>query len=363
MKIPSIRFPASRLSIGAIFIVAITLAACIAPVDDLTPIPTQMVLPTPTLTATPIVNLSATPLLAPSTSTPTPIGQGDYRTMIHQMSELIDQADYDVGIAFVDIVSGQSFTLGRQGRFHAMSTFKGPLAAYYLWLIEQGVISEQQGDEYHIKDMLTWSSNSDTSCIFKRVGGIAGFNDWLANEGFSRENDFVYSWHQWICEEHGERYAPAPDERYHYGDTDLGLPGNGTLLQCPDSHVPCDKAFVPLDLVEFYSQLYQGQVLDQEDTERWLKWMEKPLPITSMFDSLPSEAQGTVHAYTKNGYYPADKAYPMNFYHEAGILETPEGAFALAVFMQDNPEWRGTDIHGEIGLLAYANFMMVHEQQ
>ena len=101
-------------------------------------------------------------------------------------------------------------------------------------------------------------------------------------------------------------------------------------------------------------------MLEPENTARWLKWMEKTLPITSMFDSLPPEAQDNVHAYAKNGFHPADDDYPMNFYHEAGVLETPYGAFALAVFMQNNPEWRGTDIHGQIGLLAYVNFVAGH---
>ncbi|MBN1310122.1 MAG: serine hydrolase [Anaerolineae bacterium] len=343
---------------------SICLAACEPPVA-LTPIPTQKATatePTLTATSTPILE-KPTPLMILETPTPTlAAGQVDYQPMIRQINQLMEEVDYDVGVAFVDVLTGQSFSLGREGRFHAMSTFKGPLAAYYLWLIEQGEIEEQAGDHYFIEDMLTWSSNTDTSCMFKRVGGIPDFNDWLADQGLSRENNFVYSWHKWICMEHGVQYAPAPDERYRLGDPALDLPGNGVLLQCPDSGVPCDKAALPLDLAEFYARIYRGQVLSTENTERWLGWMEKPLPITSMFDSLPPEAQDSVHAYTKNGFHPADNEYPMNFYHEAGILETPYGAFALAVFMQDNPEWRGTDIHGQIGLLAYVNFVMRHER-
>lgn len=355
--------PVLRLSMIVTALVVTILVACESP-GFLTPIaqPTSSLL-APTLTPTAAQpNVLPTPLLGPTrVTTPTlPAGQVDYHLMIRQINALLAQVDYDVGVAFVDIQTGQSISLGREGRFHAMSTFKGPLAAFYLWLIEQGEIEEGQGDHFFIEDMLTWSSNSDTTCIFKRVGGIAGFNDWLAEQGFSRKNNYVYSWHSWVCQEHGSQYAPAPDDRYRYGNTELGLPGGAVLLQCPDGHIPCDKAFSPIELVQFYARLYLGKVLEPADTRRWLKWMEKPLPITSMFDSLPPEAEKTVHAYTKNGFHPADNVYPMNFYHEAGILETPYGAFALAVFMQNNPEWRGTDIHGQIGALAYLNFVAAH---
>ncbi|MBN1429906.1 MAG: serine hydrolase [Anaerolineae bacterium] len=355
----------AALSLVITVFLSITLTAC-EPSDVLAPLPTRMVptaIPTaaPTLTPAPPVETS-TPLFAPSTPESAPVaGQIDYQPMIDRINALLKQVDYDVGVAFVDILTGQAIGLGRQGRFHAMSTFKGPLAAYYLWLIEQGEIVEQAGDHYFVEDMLTWSSNTDTSCMFKRVGGIPGFNDWLAAQGLSRADNFVYSWHQWICLEHGQQYVPALDERYRYGDPALGLPGNGVLLQCPDSSVPCDKAALPLDLARFYARIYRGQVLSPDNTERWLEWMEKDLPITSMFDSLPLDVQDLVHAYAKNGFHPKDKDYPMNFYHEAGILETPHGAFALAVFMQNNPEWRGTDIHGQIGLLAYVHFNMAHE--
>ena len=43
-----------------------------------------------------------------------------------------------------------------------------------------------------------------------------------------------------------------------------------------------------------------------------------------------------------------------------GLLTTPQGTFALAVFMQGNPEYRGTDIHGEIGRIVYEAFTAAH---
>jgi len=288
-------------------------------------------------------------------STPTPTPPPDYQAMVETINHLIAGLPYQVGVAFVDIRTMQVFSFGGSQRFHAMSTFKGPLAVYYLWLLEHGQISEQPDDENRLKRMLDWSSNRDTTCIFKQVGGIAPFNDWMAEQGFRPEYSYVEAWNSWICVENGKGYVPPSDLRFRAA--------NASLLRCGDRRLPCDKGMSPTDLALFYAHVARGEVISSASLVRWLNWMEKKdLQITSMFDSLPEEAQGTVHAYTKNGFYAADSKYPINIYHEAGILDTPEGAFALAVFMQGNPQWRGTDIHGAIGRVAYDAFMRAHSR-
>jgi len=285
----------------------------------------------------------------------------DYGPMLDEVNALIRQKSYDVGAAFVDDVTGQVLTMGRgEGKFHAMSTFKGPLAAYYLWLSERGQIEEGAQDDFHIRQMLDWSSNVDTTCVFQMVGGIAPFNDWLADQGLDRKNNWVYGWESWPCYDISGYYVPDYDYRYRDGDQGLGLPGGKALMVCPDSTVPCDKSIQPVALAIFYARLYQGQILTPSSLRRWLDWVEKPLPITSMFDSLPPEAAGVVHAYAKNGTHPAEPDYDLNVYHEAGLLTTPQGTFALAVFMQGNPEYRGTEIHGQIGRIVYDAFVAAH---
>ena len=79
-----------------------------------------------------------------------------------------------------------------------------------------------------------------------------------------------------------------------------------------------------------------------------------------MFDALPPEDEPVLHAYTKNGRNLANDEYDLNIYHEAGLLVTPQGTFALAVFMQGNPEFYGTDIHGQIGRIVYDAFVAAH---
>ncbi len=333
-------------------------------------IPTSQVI---FVTATPanqvVANFQPSPTADSSTPTPVmafiPSGGPqrliDYRSMVEKINFLIGQEKYDLGVAFVDTLTGQAVTMGRgDGRFNAMSTFKGPLAAYYLWLVERGQISESEQDDYHIRQMLDWSSNEDTTCVFQQVGGIARFNDWLAANGFDRQDNWVFGWESWPCTDGGGYYIPPFDTRYSNGDPALGIPGGKSIMFCPDPSVPCENALQPIKLVTFYARLYRGEILSPPSLERWLGWMEKPLPVTSMFDNLPPEASGTVQAYTKNGTHPAEPDYDLNIYHEAGLLVTPEGTFALAVFMQGNPEYRGTDIHSEIGRIAYDEFMAAH---
>ncbi len=301
---------------------------------------------------------SPSPSLAPPlTHTPTPTPRlADYQPLDDALRRYVEGRDYRIGIAFVDIQSGQTVSIEAEGRYYALSTFKGPLAVYYLWLLERGLIDEQPGDASHIERMLNWSSNPDTTCLFERVGGIAAFNDWLALRGFNREKNFVLAWQSWPCEHSdGSSYVPAPDLRYQYGDAILGLPGDKALLRCPDAETPCDKAIAPLDLTYFYAQVYRGEIVSRENVARWLAWMEKTREGSAIFGDLPE--QDPLRVYVKNGFRPADLLYSMHFYHEAGIVETKHGAFVLAVFMQGHPEFPGADTVGEVARIVYGHFM------
>jgi hypothetical protein len=293
-----------------------------------------------------------------ATAIPQPV---DYQPMIRALEKYLTETvydwGYDVGVGFVDIQTGQVISINGDTRYHSMSTFKGPLAAYYLWLLEHGS-EEHPGDQDRLRRMLQYSSNVDTTCIFQRVGGIASFNDWLYAQGLSRQNNFVFKWQDWPCEENGVRYIPPPDRRYSQGDEALGLPGDSALLTCPSEFVPCDKAFAPVELAWFYARLYRGEILNAEHTALLLDWLT-PRRGTSIFlDSLPRQAAAQV--YVKGGTYQANEEYRVNFVGEAGIIETADGAYTLAVFMQRNPEWPGTEPLAEVVGLTYRHFTEAH---
>jgi hypothetical protein len=242
-------------------------------------------------------------------------------------------------------------------RFHAMSTFKGPLAVQYFWLLERGMLAAEPGDREHMTQMLEVSANSDTSCIFERVGGIAAFNDWLALEGFSREKNFVFKWEDWSCND-TDPYVPATDWRYTRGDELLSLPGGGTLLACPIPQMPCDKAFAPEELALFYARLYRGEVISPAYRDMLLPMMIEGPDESIFWHGLPEDAQAVV--YIKGGIYEQTEEYRENFVNEAGIIETPYGAFALAVFMQQNPDFPGSYPISEVARIVYEAFIHAH---
>jgi hypothetical protein len=222
------------------------------------------------------------------------------------------------------------------------------------------MIAEEPSDRAHLIRMLEVSANTDTTCIFQRVGGIPSFNDWLASQGFSRANNFVLKWQDWGCTDSGELYVPPTDWRYSRGDESLGLPGEAALLGCPIPQMPCDKAFAPIELAGFYARLYRGEVISPAYVSMLLGWMEEGQGESLFLYNLPPDSG--VRVYVKGGVQQANEEYRENFISEAGIIETPRGAFALAVFMQRNPEWPGTWPISEAARIAYEHFMAAHPE-
>jgi hypothetical protein len=267
---------------------------------------------------------------------------------------------FDLSVGFVDVQTGQAANFDGQTRHFALSTFKGPLGAYYLWLAEQGKLTPAQHDPDHLAAMMGRSDNEATSCVFKRVGGLAGFNDWLAGQGLSRENNFIAQWENWACTDDRVVDIMPPDLRYFNGDKTLGLPGESTLQHCFPKRFACHLAFAPIELAAFYSKLYRGQVLTMGDTRLWLSWMQKDVADAALLRDLNRGEQARVAAYVKNGFSASGDQYPINFQHEAGILVTPYGAYALAVFTQGDPDWPGTEPLGAVGRIVYDYFTTVH---
>ncbi len=310
-------------------------------------------------TLTPQSPPTATPTPSPTaTLTPQPVDYGPLEQALTHYIEQTHAQGYDIGLAYVDLITGQEINIAGDQRYYALSTFKGPLGAYYLWLLEHDLIQPQPDDEDYLIPMLNQSDNSATSCVFKRVGGIASFNDWLADQGFSRQNNFVAKWQDWACFADEDIWWPDPDPRYSQGDDQLGLPGGGALLQCPTEDIPCDKAFAPTDLARFYARVYRGEVLSPEHTTLWLSWMEKQPENCALIMDIPQQAG--VRAFVKNGFRQADAIYYHNFYHEAGIIQTKHGAFVLVVFMQRNLDYPGTDDLSNIGQIVYEYFENYH---
>lgn len=326
----------------------------------------------PPVTHTPVMawTLPPTMLLAISSPTPLPTAtptftptprEVNYQPMVNRIEEYIAQVtarrDFDIGVGFVDLDTGQVVSIDGYSRYHSMSTFKGPLGAFYLWLVERDLLEPELSDIKHIVPMIRDSSNRDTTCIFKRVGGLAPFNDWLAGQGFSRENNFVYAWQDWPCYD-GGYWNPHLDLRYSVGDAELGLTGGWVLLHCPAEGMLCNKAFTPVELAQFYARLYWGEVLDAENTALLMSWLKKSRKWAAFLANLPEDS--TARAYVKNGFHSADEEFNYNVFGEGGIVETEHGAYALAVLTQRNPVFPGDDVIAEIARIVYEYYLETH---
>jgi len=340
-----------------VLLLAAALTSCVPSTAVPTPIPTHRLISTPTPTSIPA---SPTPLSTP-TATPSLI---DYQPLSGEIQEYLNGAglgpQFDMAVGFVDIQTGQTFSFDGETRHYALSTFKGPLAAFYLWLIEKDQLEPIPSDESHLIPMLVESSNPDTTCVLKRVGGLPPFNDWLANQGLDRQNNFIASWQSWACNDYGETTILPPDLRYIRGDQALGLPGDYALFRCYPTHRTCDKAFSPLELAIFYSRLYKGEVLNQKNTAQWLDWMEKDREGAALIRELPDTEK--VRAYVKNGFWVRSGDGSINFHHEAGIIDTPCGSYVLAVFTQGNTDWPASKPLAAVGHIVYDYFVTAYKQ-
>ncbi len=299
-----------------------------------------------TTTEIPVTDtVTPSPVLAPTpipTETPPPLV--DYGPIEAELETYLTDRVYDwgfdLGIAFVDIQTGQVIAFRGDRRYHAMSSFKGPLAVRYYQMLESGETSALADDARNLDLMLRVSYNQSTTCFFDHIGGVPAFNDWLAESGFERENNFVFRWDEWPCPQPPIVETELIDYRYLRGDEELGLPGDGQLLRCIEPQLPCDKAFTPIELAQFYARLYEGDFISQAHRDELLSVMERQREESVFWVDVP---EGTaMHVYTKGGTHEATEVYRVNFFSEAGIIVTDHGAFAVAMFMQRQPEWPGT---------------------
>lgn len=348
-------------AMAALFLFGGASSRNIAPVaiSTLTPAPPSATLP-PTPTNPP---LTATPTTSP---TPAPI---DYAPLLQRFEETIDAAfnqfatAFDVGVAFIDLQTGQQVAINGDITYYSLSTFKAPLAAYYLKLVEQGTIPRDPTDDVFIEPMLERSDNPSTTCIVRRVGGLEGFNDYLVTDlNMVRDRNYIIAWDTWACEEDGTPWYPASDLRYIDGDPSVGLEAVGGLRPCPSPQVRCDKIFTPLELAIFYQRMADGALLNPENTEQWFTWMQKEPDNSAFFDGLP-DGEASIEVFTKTGFRAEDSFYDRHFYHEGGIVQTQHGSFVLVIFTQGNPDWPGTWLHADLTRDAYEEFVQAYTNQ
>lgn len=108
----------------------------------------------------------------------------------HQLNSLVGQSSADLGVAVLDLKSGQSVSVRGNRRYPMASTVKIAVAAMYLANVENGHrtlgdrISGQSASRL-MERMIIHSDNPATDLLLRDMGGPDALQEWLQRNNFS----------------------------------------------------------------------------------------------------------------------------------------------------------------------------------
>ncbi|WP_435418886.1 serine hydrolase [Parerythrobacter aurantius] len=239
-----------------------------------------------------------------------------------RVAMLADGSAGRIGVAAVDLASGQQISILGDQRFPMASTSKIAVAAVFLEGVEQGrwslssefplmvptaskkfstAVAPVRAGQYLpaidlIELMITRSSNPATDALLKVVGGPKAVNDWARRNGireFSLDRDIAT-----LVRDDGE-FDPA-------------------------THIDRRDSTTPRAMVDMLAGLYQGKFLKRESRDVLLGAMSRTVTGTRRIPAMiPDEAQ-VLH---KTGSL-------SNTSSDVGIIKLPDGrAFAVAIYV------------------------------
>lgn len=239
-----------------------------------------------------------------------------------RIAQIADGSDGRIGVAALDLATGESISVLGDQRFPMASTSKIAIAATFLEGVDQGrwsltsefpllwavrsqrfstrVAPVREGEylpaEQLIDLMITRSSNAATDALLNAVGGPAAVNDWARRAGltdFSLDRDIAT-----LVRDDGEF-----DPTYHID--------------------PRDSA-TPITMVRLLAGIYQGEWLSAESREVILDAMERC-----------RTGRHRIPAGMPDGVTVAHKTGTLNrLAGDIGIVEMPDGrAIALAIYV------------------------------
>ena len=246
-----------------------------------------------------------------------------YENALEQrIAELADGSRGRIGVAAIDLSTGQYVGVLGDQRFPMASTSKIAVAATFLEGVEQGrwsltsefplllprrsaKFSSKAAPVYEgqymkaidlIEIMITRSSNPATDALLRVVGGPDKVNDWMRRQGireFSIDRDIAT-----LVRDDGE-FDPA-------------------------SHIDLRDSATPKAMVELLSGLYQGKYLGAESRRVILGAMSRTRTGTRR---IPALMPANVRVSHKTGSL-------NNTSSDVGILETNDGrAIAVAIYV------------------------------
>jgi beta-lactamase class A len=252
---------------------------------------------------------------------------------LHEELERIAAASKGtVGVAAIDIASGDVTAFNADERFRMASTFKVPVAVYALRLAQEGRLSLTDPIPIRREDMVepgvlfdhfrhpgvavsllnamelsvTISDNGATDIILQRVGGPAAVQKWLVSRGFTEMNI-------------GSRTVK---ETFTPGATSPALNAETASL---------DRTVTPREMARFLAALHRGQLITTEGTNTILEMMGR-----TVGDRIALYLPPGTSVRHKTGTLLGSEGVTVN---DVGYVTRPNGAVVvMAVFIKNSPQ-------------------------
>lgn len=252
--------------------------------------------------------------------------------LLEELARIAAASEGTVGVAAIDIATGDVIAFNADERFAMASTFKVPVAVYALRLAQEGRLSLTEPVPVRREDMVepgilfehfrhpgvaisllnamelsvTRSDNGATDVILRRVGGPAAVQTWLDARGYTAMNIGSRTVK--------ETFTPgvAPDTM-----------NGGT--------VGLDRTVTPREMARFLAELHRGQLIAAEGTTTILEMMGR-----TVGDRLALHLPPGTTVRHKTGTLFGDEGVSVN---DVGYVTRPNGAVVvMAVFIKNSPE-------------------------
>lgn len=253
--------------------------------------------------------------------------------LLEELARIAAASKGTVGVAAIDLATGEVTAFNADERFKMASTFKVPVAVYALRLAQEGRLSLTEPVPVRREDMVepgilfehfrhpgvaisllnamelsvTTSDNGATDIIFQRVGGPAAVQAWLRSRGYTAMNIGSRT----VKETFTPGVAPQPANA---------------------EAATLDRTVTPREMARFLADLHRGQLLAAEGTTTILEMMGRTVGDRLALYLPP----GTSVRHKTGTLLGGGEGVSVN---DVGYVTRPNGAVVvMAVFIKNSPE-------------------------
>ena len=253
--------------------------------------------------------------------------------LLDELARIAAASKGTVGVAAIDLATGDVVAFNADERFEMASTFKVPVAVYALRLAEEGRLSLTEPVPVRREDMVapgvlsehfrhpgvaisllnamelsvTVSDNGATDMILQRVGGPAAVQAWLQSRGYTEMNIGSRTVK--------ETFAPAVASQPTDADA-----------------ARLDRTVTPREMARFLAELHRGRLIAAEGTTTILEMMGRTVGDRLALHLPP----GTVVRHKTGTLLGGGEGVSVN---DVGYVTRPNGAvIVMAVFIKNSPE-------------------------